>query len=86
MKHDKLAKILNSIKKAKGQLEAVEKMIQAEQDTMETITQINAVRGALASVAVQLIKLETSNCMTCGDLNQQVEKFETMVEELLKRI
>lgn len=86
MSNEKLASILISLKRAKGQIEAIEKMIQNQQDTMQTITQINAVRGALASISVQLIKLEVSNCVNCTDLDERVGKFEKMVEELLKRI
>jgi DNA-binding FrmR family transcriptional regulator len=78
--------ILNSFKKAKGQLEAVEKMIINSHDTIDTIAQINAVRGALARISVELIKIETEKCINCGNLNDQSIKFKKMVEELLKRL
>jgi len=78
--------IVNLLKKAKGQLEAIEKMVCEQRETIEIIIQINAVRGALTNIAVELIKDETGKCMNCGDLNEQAEKFNKMVEELLKRL
>ncbi len=78
--------IVKLLKKTEGQIKAINKMIENGRDTIDIIIQISAVRGALARVAIELIKYETVKCMNCGDLKTRAEKFNLMVEELLKRI
>ena len=72
--------IINRINRAKGQLDGVVKMVEEDRACLDSVQQIAAVRSALATVGVELLKNEASVC----DIKQNPEDFERMIKELFK--
>ena len=71
--------LLDRIRRVKGQVEGVEKMISDNQSCIEVINQIMAVRSALAMVATKLLTQESCK-VTC---RKDQEKFEEVINKLL---
>jgi DNA-binding FrmR family transcriptional regulator len=68
----------NRIAKIKGQIEGVERMIDEKRDSLDIVQQIVAINSALKKVGIEILKDETSACVT----DQQ--KFEELLKNLFK--
>ena len=68
--------LTNRISKIKGQIEGVERMINADRDSLDIVQQIVAVNSALKKVGIEILKNETSTCVTDKD------KFEVLLKNL----
>jgi DNA-binding FrmR family transcriptional regulator len=68
----------NRIAKIKGQIEGVERMIDEQRDSLDIVQQIVAINSALKKVGIEILKDETSACVT----DQQ--KFEVLLKNLFK--
>ncbi len=71
--------LLIRIKRAKGQLEGIEKMIENDRGCLDTVQQIAAVRAALAKIGVALLKEEVTACSM-----EEAEDLDKIIEELFK--
>lgn len=72
------------IKKIRGQLEGVEKMIAQQRDSVDIVTQISAIRSALSSLASEILKIESSNCFKQKSKKEKIESFNELVESFFK--
>jgi DNA-binding FrmR family transcriptional regulator len=70
--------LTNRISKIKGQIEGVERMIEQERDSLDIVQQIVAVNSALKKVGIEILKNETSTCVT------DKTKFEVLLKNLFK--
>lgn len=70
--------LTNRLSKIKGQIEGVERMIDEDRDCLDIVQQIVAVNSALKKVGIEILKNETSTCVTDKD------KFEVLLENLFK--
>jgi DNA-binding FrmR family transcriptional regulator len=70
--------LTNRISKIKGQIEGVERMIDQKRDSLDIVQQIVAVNSALKNVGIEILKNETSTCVTDKD------KFEVLLKNLFK--
>jgi DNA-binding FrmR family transcriptional regulator len=70
--------LTNRISKIKGQIEGVERMIEQDRDSLDIVQQIVAVNSALKKVGIEILKNETSTCVT------DKEKFEVLLKNLFK--
>jgi DNA-binding FrmR family transcriptional regulator len=68
----------NRIARIKGQIEGVERMINEQRDSLDIVQQIVAINSALKKVGIEILKEETSDCVT----DQQ--KFEVLLKNLFK--
>jgi len=75
-------KLTSRIRKVKGQVEAIEKMVEKKRGCLEILQQIKAARSALAKVATVLLSKESC----CYEKERKPEQFEKIVEELVKNL
>jgi DNA-binding FrmR family transcriptional regulator len=68
----------NRISKIKGQIEGVERMIDGDRDSLDIVQQVVAVNSALKGVGIEILKKETSTCVS------DKEKFELLLKNLFK--
>lgn len=66
------------VSKIKGQVEGVERMIDAERGCMDIVQQIVAIDSAIKKVGVEILKDESYSC-----LNEK-KKMDRLVETLFK--
>jgi CsoR family transcriptional regulator, copper-sensing transcriptional repressor len=77
MNHDDLK---NRIKRARGQIEGIERMLDNDRDCMDIVQQIVAVRSALGKLGVEILKTETTQCSK-GKSKRSIEE---LIESLFK--
>lgn len=80
-KRHKSNKNLNRIK---GQIAGIEKMIQENRDSIEVVTQIQAVRAALSSIALDLLKNDCVECFNKKSEQEKRKQFEELVIKFFK--
>ncbi|GIW58853.1 MAG: hypothetical protein KatS3mg086_138 [Candidatus Dojkabacteria bacterium] len=69
----------SNISRLKGQLDGILVMIENNRDSVEIVNQIKAVRSGLATLAIDILSDEASNCLS----RSKKDKVKTF-EELLK--
>lgn len=74
----------NQIHRIAGQIKGIEKMVLENRDVLDIVTQIQAIRSALSSLAIELLKKESKNCVECRDKNDKLKKFEDLVASFFK--
>jgi DNA-binding FrmR family transcriptional regulator len=57
-------KILTRFKRIEGQVRGVQKMVEEDRYCIDVLTQVNATRAALESVALLLLADHTQHCVT----------------------
>lgn len=81
---NKCTKLQAKINRIKGQLNGIDKMINEKRATDDVITQITAVRSALSSLAVDVLKDESANCFEKKSDKEKLESFEKVVTKFFK--
>ena len=71
--------LLDRIRRAKGQVEGIEKMIEEDKGCVDTINQIMAVRAALTKIATKILAQESCKIQCQRDQTN----FESIVNKLL---
>ncbi len=75
---------LNRLKRIEGQVRGIAGMIEEDRYCMDILTQMQAVKSALAKVENQILKDHAACCVadaiSSGDENEQREKFDELVE------
>ena len=56
--------IESRLRRIEGQVRGIEKMVEENRYCIDVLTQVNAVRAALESVALQLLADHTEHCVT----------------------
>lgn len=83
MKKSPTDKSLTALKRIEGQVRGVAKMIEEDRYCIDIVTQVQAVRAALARVETDLLRQHMQHCiknaMTASDKAAQ----ERMIEELM---
>lgn len=74
----------NSLNRVKGQIQGIERMIEQERDSIEIVTQIQAVRAALSSIAINLLKEDCSECFNKKSDEERQKQFEDLVVKFFK--
>ena len=82
---DQLRKRLHRIE---GQVRGIEKMVDDDRYCIDVLTQVNAARAALESVALQLLSDHTEHCVTeairSGGGRAKVRELNDAVERLVR--
>lgn len=76
-------KALNRLKRSKGQLEAVIKMIEEDAYCIDTLTQLLAVQGAVKGLAPLILESHLNTCSAQHLVSKDKEKREKFIQELV---
>lgn len=79
-------KLLNRLNRIEGQVRGVTRMIEDDRYCVDVLTQVHAVRAALARVESEILKSHLRHCIEgaiiSGDATQQREKATELIELL----
>ena len=88
MKHDTKARLLNRLSRIQGQVRGIAGMVEDERYCIDVLTQVQAVRAALARVEGEILKDHLGHCIegaiVSGDKEEQRRKASELIE-LLER-
>jgi DNA-binding FrmR family transcriptional regulator len=77
------AAVVTRLKRIKGQVEGLLRMVNEDRYCMDVLTQINAVRAALLKVEEQILRDHVSHCVAgafeAGDVIEQRIKIDELV-------
>ncbi|MCA0902830.1 metal-sensitive transcriptional regulator [Qipengyuania aquimaris] len=80
---------INRLNRIAGQVRGVAQMIEDDRYCIDILTQIQAIKSALAKVETQVLKDHAACCVaeaiSSGDADDQRQKFEELVELLQKK-
>ena len=76
------------LRRIEGQVRGIQKMLDDDRYCIDVLTQVNATRAALESVALQLLADHTEHCVaeaiSSGEASQKVRELNEAVERLVK--
>ena len=82
------AQLLNRLNRIEGQVRGVTKMVDEDRYCIDVLTQIRAVRAALAKVETEMLKTHLTHCIegaiVSGDADEQRRKAAELIT-LLER-
>jgi DNA-binding FrmR family transcriptional regulator len=88
MKRENKAKLLNRLSRIEGQVRGVARMVAEDRYCIDVLTQIQAVRAALARVETEMLKDHLGHCIEAaisgGDGDEQRRKASELIQ-LLER-
>ena len=88
MTEDKKPKLLNRLRRIEGQVRGVARMVEEDRYCLDILTQIDALRAALARVQSELLKDHLGHCIegaiVSGDKEEQRRKAAELIQ-LLER-
>lgn len=86
MTEDKKPRLLNRLRRVEGQVRGVARMVEEDRYCLDILTQIDALRAALAKVQSELLKDHLGHCIEgailSGDAAAQREKAKELIELL----
>jgi DNA-binding FrmR family transcriptional regulator len=89
MHRDNKSDLLARLSRIEGQVRGVTRMIEEGRYCIDVLTQISAVRAALAKVESEMLKTHLSHCIegaiTSGDADDQRAKARELIELLERR-
>jgi CsoR family transcriptional regulator, copper-sensing transcriptional repressor len=88
MKHETKPRLLNRLNRIEGQVRGVSRMVEEDRYCVDVLTQIQAVRAALAKVETEILRDHLGHCIEgaiiSGDQGEQRRKAAELIE-LLER-
>jgi DNA-binding FrmR family transcriptional regulator len=86
MTQEDRTRLLNRLRRIEGQVRGVARMVEADRYCIEVMTQIQAVRAALAKVESEILKGHLDHCIesaiVSGDQGEQRRKAAELIELL----
>ena len=86
MKRAGKPKLLHSLNRIEGQVRGITKMVDEDRYCIDVLTQIQAVRAALARVETEMLKNHLHHCVegaiVSGNANEQRKKASELIELL----
>ncbi|MDO8902209.1 MAG: metal-sensitive transcriptional regulator [Phenylobacterium sp.] len=83
---DAKSKLANRLSRIEGQVRGVARMVEEDRYCIDILTQVQAVRAALARVETELLKDHLDQCIECaivsGDAEEQRRKASELIELL----
>jgi DNA-binding FrmR family transcriptional regulator len=73
-----------ALKRIEGQVRGVQKMIDEDRYCIDVVTQIEAVRAALARVESDLLRQHLQHCVHTAMTSRESGEQERVIEELVK--
>jgi len=81
-------RLLNRLSRIEGQVRGIARMVEADRYCIDVLTQLQAVRAALAKVETEMLRDHLGHCIegaiVSGDKDQQREKASELIQ-LLER-
>lgn len=88
MKQETKPRLLNRLNRIEGQVRGVTRMVEEDRYCIDVLTQIQAVRAALAKVETEILRDHLGHCIegaiVSGDQEEQRRKASELIE-LLER-
>jgi len=88
MDRENKPKLLNRLSRIEGQVRGVSRMVEDDRYCIDILTQVQALRAALAKVETELLKDHLGHCIegaiVSGDKQEQRQKASELIE-LLER-
>jgi DNA-binding FrmR family transcriptional regulator len=88
MEREDKPKLLNRLSRIEGQVRGVSRMVEEDRYCIDILTQVQAVRAALARVETEILKDHLGHCIegaiVSGDRNEQRQKAAELIQ-LLER-
>ena len=88
MKRENKTSLLNRLSRIEGQVRGVARMVEEDRYCIDVLTQLQAVRAALARVETEMLKDHLGHCIeaaiTGGDTDEQRAKASELIQ-LLER-
>ena len=86
MTQDNNPKLLNRLRRIEGQVRGVARMVEEDRYCIDVLTQLQAVRAALARVETEMLKGHLAQCIegtiVGGDATEQRQKAAELVQLL----
>jgi DNA-binding FrmR family transcriptional regulator len=83
---DKKPKLLNRLNRIEGQVRGVARMVEDDRYCIDVLTQLRAIRAALARVETEMLKNHLDHCIEVaivgGDVAEQRKKATELVQLL----
>jgi len=81
-------KIETRLRRIEGQVRGIQKMVEEDRYCIDVLTQVNATRAALESVALMLLADHTQHCVTeairSGAGSEKVRELNEAVERMVR--
>ena len=88
MERDNKPRLLNRLNRIEGQVRGIARMVEEDRYCIDVLTQLQAVRAALAKVETEMLRDHLGHCIegaiVSGDKDQQREKASELIQ-LLER-
>ena len=88
MERENKPRLLNRLNRIEGQVRGIARMVEEDRYCIDVLTQLQAVRAALAKVETEMLRDHLGHCIegaiVSGDKNQQREKASELIQ-LLER-
>ncbi|PZQ57325.1 MAG: transcriptional regulator [Phenylobacterium zucineum] len=88
MKRENKDRLLNRLNRVEGQVRGIGRMVEEDRYCIDILTQLQAVRAALAKVETEMLRDHLGHCIegaiVSGDKDQQREKAAELIQ-LLER-
>lgn len=80
-------KILNRLRRTEGQLRGVQKMIEEEQECLDVITQLSAIRSSIDRTMGLIVAENLQYCLEnpVADPQEQTKKMEQAIQMIVKK-
>jgi CsoR family transcriptional regulator, copper-sensing transcriptional repressor len=80
--------VVGRLRRIEGQIRGVEKMVEEDRYCIDVLTQVNAARAALESVALLLLREHTEHCVAdairSGDRGPKVRELSEAIERMVR--
>jgi len=80
--------IQSRLRRIEGQVRGIQKMVEDDRYCIDVLTQVNATKAALESVALQLLADHTEHCVAeairSGEGTEKVKELNQAVERLVR--
>lgn len=79
--------IINRLKRTEGQLRGIQKMIEEEQDCMDVITQLSAVRSSVDRIMGIIVAQNLRDCLENPEADSKVQnaKIDQAIQMIIKK-
>lgn len=80
--------VLKRLRRIKGQVGGVERMVEENRYCIDVVTQVTAIQAALDKVALELLTDHAAHCVTGaagGEQEERTEELMAAVKRLLRR-
>jgi DNA-binding FrmR family transcriptional regulator len=85
---DDRTKIQGRLRRIEGQVRGIQRMVEEDRYCIDVLTQVNAVRAALESVALLLLRGHTEHCVTeaiaSGGGEDKIRELNEAIERLVR--